>query len=215
MRYDTVIYDLDGTLLDTLGDLAAAVNYAMRTMNCPEHSQAAVCSMVGNGMERLIRLALPEGEECFEEALKVFKAYYGEHSDDLTCAYEGVEAMLEALSQAGVKQAIVSNKGDPFVRQLNEKFFSRWIDLAVGERADVRRKPAPDSLLKVMEELGSVPARTLYVGDSDVDIVTARNAGVDCASVCWGFRTEEQLRQAGASQLFHTAEELASFVMEK
>lgn len=213
MHYDTVIYDLDGTLLDTLGDLAAAVNHAMRVMNCPEHSEVAVCAMVGNGMELLIRRALPEGDERMEETLRVFKAYYAEHSEDLTCAYEGIEAMLEALAQAGVKQAIVSNKGDPFVRALNEKFFSRWIRLAVGERADVRRKPAPDSLLRIMEELGSTPERTLYVGDSDVDIVTANNAGVDCASVCWGFRTEEQLRAAGADHLFHKPGELAAFVL--
>lgn len=214
MRYDTVIYDLDGTLLDTLSDLAAAVNHAMRVMNCPEHSEAAVCSMVGNGMERLIRLALPEGDERFEETLRVFKAYYAEHSDDLTRMYEGIGEMLEKLAQAGIHQAIVSNKGDPFVRDLNEKFFGRWIGIAVGERPDVRRKPAPDSLLKVMEALGTTSERTLYVGDSDVDIVTARNANVDCASVCWGFRTEEQLREAGAKRLFHTPEELAAFVME-
>ena len=215
MRYDTVIFDLDGTLLNTLGDLAAAVNYAMRAMNCPEHSEQAVCSMVGNGMERLIRLALPQDASCFEDALRVFKTYYAEHSEDLTCAYEGVETMLEALSTAGVKQAIVSNKGDPFVRALNEKFFSRWIKLAVGERPDVRRKPWPDSLFAIMEELGATPGRTLYVGDSDVDIRTAENAGVDCASVCWGFRTEEQLREAGAKYLFHTPAELASFILEK
>lgn len=213
VRYDTVIYDLDGTLLNTLDDLAASVNHAMRTLGHPEHSTQAVCAMVGNGMEKLLRLATPEGAD-WQEALRVFKAHYADHANDHTCPYAGIEAMLEALHQAGVRQAIVSNKGDPFVKDLNERYFSRWIDIAVGEQPAIRRKPWPDSVLHIMERLGSDPSRTLYVGDSDVDIVTAQNAGVDCASVVWGFRTEAELREAGAARLVADAEALTRLVLE-
>lgn len=214
MRYDTVIYDLDGTLLNTLGDLAAAVNHAMRAFGYPEHSEQAVCRMVGNGMGTLIRRAIPEGEDNFEEVLRTFKAYYGEHSDDLTCAYPGVEELLDTLAKEGVRQAIVSNKGDPFVKELNEKYFSRWIAQAVGEKEDVRRKPWPDSVKKIMDFWHCDPSRVLYVGDSEVDVETARNAGVDCASVTWGFRTVEDLTRAGAATFIHDPQELVKLVLK-
>jgi len=215
MRYDTVIYDLDGTLLNTLGDLAAAVNHAMRVYGYPQHSEEVVCHMVGNGMEKLIRRAMPEGEEGFEEVLRTFKAYYADHSDDLTCAYPGVEEVLDALFRAGVKQAIVSNKGDPFVKELNEKYFSRWVSQAVGEQEGVRRKPYPDSVHKIMNEWNCDPARVLYVGDSEVDVETAKNAGVDCAAVTWGFRSQDVLRAAGAETLIHQPQELVDIVLGK
>ena len=215
MRYEAVIYDLDGTLLNTLDDLAAAVNHTMRTFGYAEHSVPAVCRMVGNGMEKLMRKALPEGvsPERFNEALAAFKAYYADHSEDFTCAYDGIEPLLDALAKAGVKQAIVSNKGDPFVKALTRRYFGRWITDAVGEQPAVRRKPHPDSVLKVMADWGCDPERTLYVGDSDVDILTAKNAGVDCASVTWGFRPEEELAQAGASILIRTPQELQQLVL--
>ena len=126
---------------------------------------------------------------------------------------DGIEPLLERLYQAGVRQAIVSNKNDPNVKALTRDYFSRWIPLAVGEQEGVRRKPAPDTVLKVMEEWGCKPAEVLYVGDSDVDVETARNAGVDCAAVCWGFRTEDELRAAGATALFHTPEELGDYIL--
>ena len=214
MRYDTVIYDLDGTLLNTLGDLAAAVNHAMNAFGWPCHSEEAVCRMVGNGMETLIRRAMPEGEDHFEEVLRTFKAYYGEHSDDLTCAYPGVEELLDTLAKEGVRQAIVSNKGDPFVKELNAKYFGRWITQAVGEQENVRRKPWPDSVQKVIRDLGANPARVLYVGDSEVDVQTAKNAGVDCAAVTWGFRTVEDLTRAGAATFIHDPQELVKLVLK-
>jgi len=217
MRYDYVIYDLDGTLLNTLDDLAGSVNHAMAAFGYPTHSVQAVCAMVGNGMDNLIRLAMPEDlrndADLRRQVLSVFQQHYALHSDDLTCAYDGIEEMLDVLAKAGVKQAIVSNKGDPFVKELNQKYFANWVELAVGEHAGVRRKPWPDSVLQIMGQWQCSPARTLYVGDSDVDIQTARNAGVDCASVCWGFRTEEQLREAGAACLIRTPKALAALVM--
>lgn len=215
MRYDSVIYDLDGTLLNTIDDLAASVNHTMRAFGYPEHSVSAVCRMVGSGMENLMRRALPADvpQAHFDGALAAFKAHYAEHSDDLTCAYPGIDDLLQALAQAGVKQAILSNKGDPFVKELSARYFGSAIAHAVGDQPGVPRKPAPDSTLRLMADMGCDPARTLYVGDSDVDILTARNAGVDCASVTWGFRPEEELGAAGASILIRTPEELRRLVL--
>lgn len=217
MRYDHVIYDLDGTLLNTLDDLAGSVNHAVASFGWPTHTVQAVCGMVGNGMDNLIRLAMPEDVrddvDLRKRVLAVFHEHYAIHSDDLTCMYDGIADLLEVLSKAGVKQAIVSNKGDPFVKELNQKYFAKWISLAVGDHPGVRRKPWPDNVLHVMNAWQCDPARTLYVGDSDVDIRTAQNAGLDCASVCWGFRTEEQLKADGASCLIHTADELAALVL--
>jgi len=216
MRYDTVIYDLDGTLLNTLDDLAGSVNHAMREGGFPQHSLPQAAAMLGDGMEMLIRRALPEGakqdEAVFQRTLAVFKAYYAQHADDTTRPYPGVMDLLCTLRDLGVKQAVVSNKGDPFVKKLCEETFDGLLCAAVGEQPGVRRKPAPDSVLKVMADLGCAAESTLYVGDSEVDVQTARNAGVDCACVCWGFRTEEQLRAAGGQVLVHEAEEIIALV---
>lgn len=214
MRYDAVIYDLDGTLLNTLDDLAGAVNHAMSALGFPTHSAQEVRGMVGDGMEMLIRRALPRsGQDAAAEALALFRAHYAAHAQDATRPYEGVLPLLDQLGQAGVRQAIVSNKGDPFVKELNLRYFGRRISVALGERAGVRRKPAPDMLLQVMQEWGSDPARTLYVGDSGTDIQTARAAGVPCASVTWGFRTREELIASGATLLVDTPRELARQVL--
>lgn len=214
MKYTTVIYDLDGTLLNTLDDLAAAVNHALCEGGYPLRTVEEVRCFVGNGMERLIRLSLPDGasEEEFSLALARFKAFYAQHSTDLTRPYPGIDQLLQTLKSSGVRQAVVSNKGDPFVKELCQLYFDQMMDAAVGEQAGVRRKPAPDSLLRVMEELKANPEQVLYVGDSDVDVFTARNAGVDCLSVCWGFRTEEELVKSGADHFAHSAEDVASFV---
>lgn len=215
MRYDAVIYDLDGTLLNTLDDLAGAVNHAMGALGFPTHSAREVCHMVGDGMEMLIRRALPQdAQESAAQALALFKAHYAAHAQDATRPYEGVLPLLDQLGQAGVRQAIVSNKGDSFVKELNRRYFGQRISVALGERAGVRRKPAPDMLLQVMEAWGSDPARTLYVGDSGTDIQTARAAGVPCASVTWGFRTRDELIASGATLLVDTPRELARQVLQ-
>lgn len=214
MRYDAVIYDLDGTLLNTLDDLAAAVNHAMRAMGCPAHSVEDVRRMVGDGMEMLIRRALPQDrQDAVAETLALFKAHYAAHAQDITRPYEGIFSLLDELAAAGVRQAIVSNKGDPFVKELNRRYFGRRIAVAVGERPGVRRKPSPDMLVNVMREWNALPARTLYVGDSGTDVETARAAGVRCASVTWGFRTREELLASGASLLVDTPRELTDYVL--
>lgn len=210
MRYDSVIFDLDGTLLNTLDDLAAAVNYALTRKGYPARTVQEVCRFVGNGVEKLVRRAVPADTDEAEilDTLSVFKGYYAQHNNDVTAPYPGISELLAALKAQGVRMAIVSNKNDPNVKALARMYFPDTITLAVGEGNGVRPKPCPDSVLHVMNQWQSTPVRTLYVGDSDVDIQTARNAGVDCASVCWGFRPEEELRQSGATLLIHTAEEL-------
>ena len=215
MRYDTVIFDLDGTLLDTLQDLAAAVNYALHQQGYPPRTVQEVCRFVGNGVEKLMRRAVPAGlpEERIMAALAVFKDYYALHSNDATAPYPGIEALLDHLKARGVRMAIVSNKNDPNVKALARLYFPTTISMAVGEGGVVRAKPCPDTVLHVMNTWGCDPSRVLYVGDSDVDIQTARNAGVDCASVCWGFRPEQELRAAGATLLVHTAQELEAVVL--
>ncbi len=215
MRYDTVIFDLDGTLLDTLQDLAAAVNYALHQQGYPPRTVQEVCRFVGNGVEKLMRRAVPAGlpEERIMAALAVFKDYYALHNNDATAPYPGIEALLDHLKARGVRMAIVSNKNDPNVKALARLYFPTTISMAVGEGGGVRAKPCPDTVLHVMNTWGCDPSRVLYVGDSDVDIQTARNAGVDCASVCWGFRPEQELRAAGATLLVHTAQELEAVVL--
>ena len=214
MRYDTVIFDLDGTLLDTLQDLAAAVNYALHQQGYPPRTVQEVCRFVGNGVEKLMRRAVPAGlpEERIMAALAVFKDYYALHNNDATAPYPGIPELIDALQEKGLKLAVVSNKNDPNLKALCQYYFPS-IPLAVGEREGIRRKPEPDTVLHVMKEFGSAKCHTLYVGDSDVDVQTARNAGVDCAAVLWGFRSEEHLKNAGARHLFRSPKELCDWIL--
>lgn len=218
-RYDAVIFDLDGTLLDTLEDLTTAVNHALRESSYPERTMDEVRQFVGNGVGLLMRRALPAvadgDEEAYQEALQAFKSYYARHNNNVTAPYEGIVDMLRGLSAAGIKLAVVSNKNDPNVQALTQAYFGPWISAAAGEQEGVRRKPYPDTVQRVMTLFNCPPERALYVGDSDVDVETARNAGVDCAAVLWGFRSEESLRQAGAKVLVRTPAELAALVLNE
>ena len=206
MRYDAIIFDLDGTLLDTLEDLADAVNHALSGCTTVRRSIDEVRSFVGNGVRTLMIRALPGGEESpyFEQAFAAFREYYAAHCRDHTRAYPQIPELLNELSARGVKLGIVSNKSDREVKELNRAFFGGLFPAALGERPGVRRKPEPDSLLEAMKELCVDKSRTLYVGDSDVDIRTAANAGVPCVSVTWGFRTEDFLRASRASAVIHS-----------
>lgn len=197
---DTVIFDLDGTLLDTLDDLCAAVNHALRTHGLPERATQEIRSFLGNGIRRLMQLSVPENmnEEDFENVFRTFRTYYVAHCMDSTRPYPGIMPLLEALKERGVKMAIVSNKVHTAVQELNRRFFDRYMTTAVGESATVRRKPNPDALLRALQEMGSLRERALYVGDSEVDIETARNAGIPCVTVLWGFRDRDFLMRSGA-----------------
>lgn len=193
---NTVVFDLDGTLLDTLGDLAGSVNYALRKHGLPECSLQEVRSFLGNGIVRLMQGAVKNAVqgEAFEEVFQTFRSHYLEHCLDTTQPYPGILPMMEKLREAGVKMAIVSNKLHPAVQELSRRFFVGLVVSAVGESETVRRKPNPDGVLRALKEMGSRPEEAVYVGDSEVDWETARNAGLRCALVCWGFRDEEFLR---------------------
>lgn len=193
---NTVVFDLDGTLLDTLDDLAGSVNYALRKHGLRECSLQEVRSFLGNGIVRLMQNAVKNAVEgvAFEEVFQTFRSHYLEHCLDTTQPYPGILPMMEKLRESGVKIAIVSNKLHPAVQELNRRFFADLVTSAVGESETVRRKPHPDGVLKALEELGSRPEEAVYVGDSEVDWETARQAGLRCVLVLWGFRDEDFLR---------------------
>ena len=194
-KYDTVIFDLDGTLLNTLEDLADAVNFVMRANEYPERTIEEVRCFVGNGIRRLMELAVPEGVsgETFENVFEQFKSYYTDHCQIKTCAYEGIMELLEKLYTDGVSMAIVSNKNHAAVCELNEIYFKKYIEVAIGQKDGIRKKPAPDTVLQALKELGKEKESAIYVGDSEVDFLTAQNTGMDCVLVTWGFRTTEEL----------------------
>lgn len=210
-----VLFDLDGTLLDTLEDLADAANYTLRTMGRRERSIEEIRAFVGNGARRLLELSLGEGStaEEIERALDIFRPYYEENCRAKTAPYAGaVEAMRE-LSARGKKIAIVSNKPDEGVQRLVPLYFAGLVDLAVGERAGIRRKPAPDMVNAALETLGVTAQEAVYVGDSEVDVQTAKNAGTMFLAVSWGFRTRQQLVEAGAETIAETVEEMQALLV--
>ena len=188
-----VIFDMDGTLLDTLEDLTDAVNVALEQNGHPKRSLEEVRYFVGNGAEKLIRSAIPEGADP-KPVMEVFLKWYAAHCQDKTRPYEGIPEALEELKQ-DYPLAVVSNKPDYAVKLISEALFPGVY--GVGEKQGIPRKPAPDMLFSAMEQIGV--EQCIYIGDSDVDLATARNAGVPCISVLWGFRTKEDLRQAGAA----------------
>lgn len=214
MNIKAVIWDLDGTLLNTLDDLAASVNAALAMNGMPLRSTEEVRAFVGNGIRNLMMRAVPDGEAnpAFDKALEDFTHHYGAHSRDRTRPYDGILEMLDRLSAVGVKHAIVSNKIDFAVKELSRAYFGERMCAAIGDDPSRARKPAPDSVLAAMREMGVTAQETVYVGDSDVDVLTARNAGVPCVAVLWGFRDEACLRAAGAERLARTPDELREII---
>ncbi len=214
MRFDTVLFDLDGTLLDTLEDILDAANHTLREMGYPERTLAEMRRFVGNGAETQMRRALGEGadEETVRRALALYKPYYAAHCQIKTKPYAGVLALLEQLKEEKRRIAVVSNKPDEAVRPLAAQHFGALVDTAMGETAQRRRKPAPDMVNDAIAALGADKRRAVYVGDSEVDIETAKNAGIACISVCWGFRDREQLEAAGASEIAADARELRALL---
>lgn len=196
-KYDTVIFDLDGTLLNTLEDLKDAVNYVMRQNGYPERTLEEVRHFVGNGIRKLMERAVPENVkgETFERVFEEFRSFYTAHCQEKTCAYEGIVSLLQELKKQGIALAIVSNKNHAAVCELNEIYFKEYIKVAIGQRDGIRKKPAPDTVLQALKELGKEKETALYVGDSEVDYQTAWNTGMDCVLVTWGFRTVEELSE--------------------
>lgn len=213
-KYDTVIFDLDGTLLDTLADLTDAVNYALCEFKMPQRTIDEVRRFVGNGVRRLMELAVPDGfsNPVFEDVFAKFKEYYGVHCNDKTKAYDGVLTLLKELKDEGYALAIVSNKLDSAVKELSEIYFEGVVKVAIGEKTGVAKKPAPDTVYEALRELGMPKESAVYVGDSEVDVMTAKNAGLPCISVLWGFRDETFLREQGAERFAHTPAEVRNFL---
>ena len=212
MKYSTYIFDLDGTLLDTLADLAAAVNYALRQHGMPEHTIDDVRRFVGNGVRKLMERAIPDGEKNpdFEATFATFREYYMHHSLDTTRPYPGIMETLEALKAKGCRLAVVSNKMMAATKELCQHFFADTIEVAIGENeaAGIRKKPAPDTVFEALRQLGEEKDSAVYVGDSDVDLETANNSGLPCISVLWGFRDRDFLIQHGAKTFISAPSEL-------
>ncbi len=213
---NAIIFDLDGTLLDTRDDLRDALNHSLAAHSYPTRTLDEARRFVGNGIRNLVSRGVPAGtaEADIDAVFETFKPYYQAHCLDKTKPYEGILELLVRLKQTGYPTAVVSNKADAAVQTLCDRFFPGLVDFAVGERQNVRRKPAPDSVLAALDALKVSREQAVYVGDSEVDIQTARNAGLPCISVTWGFRTEKTLLEAGAERLVHTPRELWELLQE-
>lgn len=207
-----VIFDLDGTLLNTLDDLADSTNYALSRFGYPTRTIDEVRQFVGNGVAKLIERAIPEGKNNpnFEKCLAIFKENYAQNMYNKTAPYNGIIEMLSNLKSKGIKIAVVSNKFDLAVKELCKKYFEEFIDFAAGENEaqGIRKKPAPDTVISVLNEFNFAPEDAVYVGDSDVDIMTAKNSKMLCISVTWGFRDEKFLLENGATILINAPSEI-------
>lgn len=207
-----VIFDLDGTLLNTLDDLADSTNYALSQFGYPTRTIEEVRQFVGNGVAKLIERAIPDGKNNpnFEKCLSIFKENYAQNMYNKTAPYNGIIEMLSNLKSKGIKIAVVSNKFDLAVKELCKKYFEGFIDFAAGENEaqGIKKKPAPDTVLSVLNEFNFAPEDAVYVGDSDVDIMTAKNSKMPCISVTWGFRDKKFLLENGATILINAPSEI-------
>lgn len=197
------VFDLDGTLLNTLEDLADAVNYSLAQFGMPQRTIEEVRNYVGNGIRLLIERSVPNGTDLpvIDNVFECFKKYYQEHCNDNTKAYDGIIGMLKELKQSGIKLAVLSNKAQNAVTKLCDIYFDNLLDITFGAREGIAKKPAPDALLECAAIADIALEDIAYIGDSDVDVLTARNAGVDCIAVSWGFRDKGVLIKAGADKI--------------
>lgn len=213
-KYDTVIFDLDGTLLDTLEDLTDSVNFALNLYGFPLRNIDEIKQFVGNGVARLIELSIPCGidNSNYKKCLEDFREHYSKNMQNKTAPYEGIMELLKQLSNKNYKIAIVSNKFDTAVKGLNELYFKRYIKVAIGESENISKKPAPDAVFRALKELDSNIEYAIYVGDSEVDIMTAKNSGLKCIGAAWGFRGREFLNKKGADFIIDKPEELLKII---
>lgn len=216
MKYKAILFDMDGTVLDTLRDLNAAINRCLAQFSFPTQTLDDTRRRVGNGARRLVELSVPAGtdDNKMEEMLAWYLPYYNRHANDTTAPYPGILDLMQSLHAQGLRLAIISNKPDRTVKELAEIHFPGLLETAVGENeaAGIRRKPCPDTLLAAAEELGVPVRECLYVGDSEVDVLTAARAGMDCASVLWGFRSREEIEAAGGTLFISNPHELLDHI---
>lgn len=196
----TIVFDMDGTVLNTLEDLTVSMNYVLDRFNMPGHSLEEYRLFFGNGVKEALRLSLPEGAsaDIIDEMMVVFKEHYDAHCLDRTRPYDGIVDVMRQLKEKGYRLAIVSNKIDSAVKELNDRFFADYVDTALGEKTGINRKPAPDMVYAALKEMGSTKEESIYIGDSEVDLMTARNSELPCISVLWGFRDKKNLIEQGA-----------------
>lgn len=216
MKYTTIVFDCDGTLLDTLTDLRNAVNYVLRLHKFPKRSVPQVKASLGNGVAHLMRESLPDSvtDDEFNTYLDEFKTYYGEHLQDYTAPYPGILDVLDTLRAKGYKLAVVSNKIQEGITPLNKEYFGDRLPVAIGERPGLQRKPAPDMVLQALKELDSTPEESIYIGDSEVDVATANNSGLLCIGVTWGFRDETLHHELGVQYIARKAEDIVTIIEE-
>ena len=214
--YKAVLFDMDGTVLDTVGDLTDAINVSLEKFGFPARSQKEVKSFLGKGPAHFVNCAVPEGtdEKTRQQVLAFYEPYYDSHCQIKTAPYPGVMELLKTLKARNVKLAVISNKQEPAVKALAEQHFAGLLELAVGTSASIRCKPDPSAVLAAMAELGVEKSETLYVGDMDVDLNTARNAGIDCVGVSWGFLGRKKLEALGAEHIVDNTEQLLEFILK-
>ncbi len=215
---ELIIFDLDGTLLDTLADLADSANYTIEQMGYSTHPLESYRYFVGNGVPKLLERCLPDdkrNEKNIAAAREIFAEYYSIHFADKTKPYEGVSELLEKLKNSGVKMAVASNKSDEFTQSIVKRFFGDIFDMVQGGKVDVPKKPAPDIAFGIMERLGAVPENTYFAGDSNVDMYTAKNAGITAIGCLWGFRTKEELLDSGANFLAEKPSDICDIIMKR
>jgi len=207
---DTLIFDLDGTLLNSLEDLADSVNAMLAWYDYPQRHIEDIKRFIGNGVNRLVELSLPGGLDNpgYDSCLRYFKEHYSKNMYNKTRPYDGIMTLLEELCKRDIKMAIVSNKFDIAVKKLNRDYFDNYFAVAIGESENIKRKPAPDLVYAALRELGSKPSESVYIGDSEVDVRTAKNAQIPCIGVTWGFRDRNLLAQEGADYIIDNPREL-------
>ena len=217
MKIDTIIFDLDGTLLNSLGDLHACFNHAIKSFGYPERSLNEIKSFVGNGIKKAIERAIakPIEDSDLNKIVDYFRIYYKDHMLEFTKPYEGIIEMLKEARKKGYKLAVVSNKYDDEVKMLVKNYFGEYIDIAIGEGHGIRKKPEIDGVIEAINELDSNLKRAIFIGDSDVDIKTARNAGIHCISVTWGFRDRDFLMTEGAEFFANHPKEILEIIEKK
>lgn len=216
MKKQLIIFDLDGTLLNTLDDLADSTNIMLKHFNYPARTKEEVRNFVGNGVAKLIERAIPDGKNNpkFEDCLNMFKQIYPKNMYNKTAPYPHIIEMLETLKINGYKTAVVSNKFDLAVKDLCKNYFPNLIDFASGENeaGGIKKKPAPDTVLNVLKFFGLENSDAIYVGDSEVDIQTAKNCGMECISVIWGFKDKEFLINNGAKIIADKPSQITHFL---
>ena len=213
MKYKLIIFDCDGTLLYTLDDLTEAVNYANETLGLKTYTSNDLIKFVGNGIGALIKEAIGEKNlNMYDKAMELFKEHYSVHFADKTIPYSGILEILRELKNNGYLLALVSNKNKQYLRLLYNKYFSEDITICIGESEDLRKKPAPDMVEFVLNDLNISKSDVVYVGDSEVDMQTAQNSGVDFIAVSWGYRTKEFLMKCGAKTIIDTPHQILNYL---